>query len=655
MKPMSESHATQDSETVEEIVERGPDVIKRFAKTLPGRPGVYRMYNDKGDVLYVGKARNLKNRVSNYTRLGGHTNRIAAMIANTCSMEFVTTKTEPEALLLEANLIKRLKPRYNVILRDDKSFPYILIAKDHKVAQITKHRGARSRKGNYYGPFASAGSVNTTINLLQKAFLLRSCSDSYYENRTRPCLLYQIKRCAAPCTGEISEDGYAELVKQAEAFLSGKSNAVKTALAKQMEAASDQLDFERAAVCRDRISALSHVTASQGINPQSVAEADIFGLAQEGGQTCIQVFFIRAGQNWGTRAYFPRADKSFEPPDVLASFVAQFYDDKPVPRQILLSGKVSELELLSDALSTKAGRKVDMLVPERGEKRELVHLAMSNAREALGRKLADTSSQRKLLEGVKTVFGLPHTPRRIEVYDNSHIQGTNAVGGMIVAGPEGLAKAHYRKFNIKTGQDTGGDDFAMMKEVLTRRFSRLLKEQGGRPDQNMTLTDDTDTDDNNVDETSVGAWPDLLLIDGGKGQVSAVREVLKELEIDDMPVAGISKGPDRNAGREQFHVPGKAPFMLEQRDPVLYYVQRLRDEAHRFAIGTHRAKRAKQTLASPLDEISGIGPGRKKALLRAFGSARGVSGASVADLEQVEGISKSLATAIYGYFHEGET
>lgn len=649
---MSEPQITQDNETAEDAVESGPEVIKRFAKTLPGRPGVYRMYNHKGDVLYVGKARNLKNRVSNYTRLGGHTNRIAAMIANTCSMEFVTTKTEPEALLLEANLIKRLKPRYNVILRDDKSFPYILIAKDHEVAQIIKHRGARNRKGSYYGPFASAGSVNTTINLLQKAFLLRSCSDSYYENRTRPCLLFQIKRCAAPCTGEISSEGHGELVRQAEAFLSGKSNAVKTALAKQMEAASEELDFERAAVCRDRISALSHVTASQGINPQGVAEADVFGLAQEGGQTCIQVFFIRAGQNWGTRAYFPRADKSVEPADVLAAFIAQFYDDKPVPRQIMLSGEASEIDLLGTALSTKAGRKVELLVPQRGEKRELVQHAMTNAREALGRKLADTSSQKKLLEGVKTVFGLAGVPRRIEVYDNSHIQGTNAVGGMIVAGPEGLAKAHYRKFNIKTEQDTGGDDFGMMKEVLTRRFSRLMKEHGDRP---AATSDDPNSGGAPGDDTSVGTWPDLLLIDGGKGQLSAVHEVLKELGVEDVPVAGISKGPDRNAGREQFHVSGKPPFMLEQRDPVLYYVQRLRDEAHRFAIGTHRAKRAKAALANPLDEVGGIGPGRKKALLRAFGSARAVSGASVVDLEQVDGISKSLATAIYGHFHEGES
>jgi excinuclease ABC subunit C len=628
--------------------ERGPEVIKRFVRTLPGKPGVYRMYDARGDVLYVGKARNLKNRVGNYTRLGGHTNRIAAMIANTASMEFVTTRTEPEALLLEANLIKRLKPRYNVILRDDKSFPYILIARDHQVAQLTKHRGARNRKGSYYGPFASAGSVNATINSLQKAFLLRSCSDSYYENRTRPCLLYQIKRCAAPCTGEIADDDYNALVAQAEDFLSGKSDAVKKALAKQMEQASEELDFERAAIYRDRISALSHVTASQGINPAGVEEADIFGLAQQGGQTCIQVFFIRAGQNWGARAYFPRADKSFEPDDVLAAFIAQFYDDKPVPRQLLLSCAVAEAELLGDALSSKAGRKVDLSVPQRGQKRELAQHAETNAREALGRRLADTSSQRKLLEGVKTVFGLERIPRRVEVYDNSHIQGTNAVGAMIVAGQEGFAKAHYRKFNIKTDQDGGGDDFGMMREVLTRRFARLLKEHGARPGEGVDVEAPGEDDD-----TSIGSWPDLLLIDGGKGQLGVVLEVLDELGVEGVAVAGISKGPDRDAGREQFHVKGKAPFMLEQRDPVLYYVQRLRDEAHRFAIGSHRARRSKAIAANPLDEIEGIGPGRKKALLRAFGSARAVSKASVADLEAVEGISRSLATSIYDHFHEG--
>ena len=645
---IDEAKSTDGAEPDSGTVERGPDVIKRFVKTLPGKPGVYRMYDAKGDVLYVGKARNLKNRVSNYTRIGGHTNRIAAMIANTASMEFVTTQTEPEALLLEANLIKRLKPRYNVILRDDKSFPYILIAKDHEAAQITKHRGARNRKGSYYGPFASAGSVNATINSLQKAFLLRSCSDSYYENRTRPCLLFQIKRCAAPCTGEISPEDYNELVKQAEAFLSGKSDAVKKQLAQQMEQASEELDFERAAIYRDRISALSHVTASQGINPQGIEEADIFGLAQQGGQTCIQVFFIRAGQNWGARAYFPRADKSVEAADVLAAFIAQFYDDKPVPRTLLLSDEVAEAELLTDALSSKAGRKVELAVPQRGEKRELVEHARTNAREALGRRLADTSSQRKLLEGVQTVFGLDRLPRRIEVYDNSHIQGTNAVGAMIVAGQEGFAKAHYRKFNIKTQMDGGGDDFAMMHEVLTRRFSRLLKEQGDKPAE--ITEEEAGSEDG---DTSVGTWPDLLLIDGGKGQLSAVLDVLNELGVKGVAVAGISKGPDRDAGREQFHVKDKPPFMLEQRDPVLYYVQRLRDEAHRFAIGTHRAKRSKEMSLNPLDEIEGIGPGRKKALLKAFGSARAVSRASVSDLESVEGISKSLATAIYGHFHEG--
>ncbi len=645
-------HGEHDGETAAR--ERGPDVIRKFVRTLPGKPGVYRMYDARGDVLYVGKARNLKSRVSNYTRLGGHTNRIAAMIASTASMEFVTTQTEPEALLLEANLIKRLKPRYNVILRDDKSFPYILIAKDHEVAQITKHRGARNRKGSYYGPFASAGSVNTTINSLQKAFLLRSCTDSYYENRTRPCLLFQIKRCSAPCTGEIGQDDYNQLVAQAEEFLSGRSDAVKKSLAQQMEQASQDLDFERAAIYRDRISAMSHVTASQGINPEGIGEADVFGFAQQGGQTCVQVFFIRAGQNWGARAYFPKADKSFEPADVLAAFIAQFYDDKPVPRLILMSDEVSEVELLGDALSTRAGRRIEMSVPQRGNKRELVAHAQTNAREALGRRLAETSSQRKLLEGVKTVFGLDKLPRRIEIYDNSHIQGTNAVGAMVVAGQEGFAKAHYRKFNIRAEQDTGGDDFGMMREVLSRRFSRLLKEQGQKPDvkpDDISRVDETVTDEG--DDTSVGAWPDLLLIDGGKGQLSSVVSVLEELGVTDVAVAGISKGPDRDAGREQFHVPGRAPFMLEQRDPVLYYVQRLRDEAHRFAIGSHRARRSKAIAVNPLDEIGGIGPGRKKALLQAFGSARAVSKASVADLEAVEGISKSLATSIYEHFHEG--
>ena len=628
----------------------GPQVVQRFVKTLPGKPGVYRMLDVRGDVLYVGKARHLKNRVQSYTRLGGHTNRIAAMIANTASMEFITTATEAEALLLEANLIKKLKPRYNVILRDDKSFPYILIAEDHPAAQITKHRGARSRKGHYYGPFASAGSVNRTINALQKAFLLRSCSDSVYDNRTRPCLLYQIRRCAAPCTGEISLEDYGKLVEQAKAFLAGKSSSVKADLAADMETAADALDFEQAARYRDRIAALSHVTSQQGINPQHVSEADVFGLAMEGGQVCIQVFFFRAGQNWGNHAYFPRADKSLEPGEILASFITQFYDDRPQPKQLVVSHCLAERLLIADALSTRAGRRVEVIFPQRGEKRTLVQHAVANAREALGRRLADTRSQARLLEGVQRVFDLTAAPRRIEVYDNSHIQGSNPVGAMVVAGPQGLIKGQYRKFNIRSPDVVAGDDFAMMREVMTRRFSRLIKEHGPyephvqRPE---------DADDDAVDRDSLPAWPDLLLIDGGQGQLNAVCGILKDLGITGLPVAGVAKGPDRDAGREHFHVPGKPSFMLEARDPVLYYIQRLRDEAHRFAIGSHRARRKKSIASNPLDEIAGIGPGRKKALLKAFGSARAVARANVADLEAVDGISRSLAQTIHGHFNEG--
>ncbi|MCB1378910.1 MAG: excinuclease ABC subunit UvrC [Alphaproteobacteria bacterium] len=616
----------------------GPEVIRDFVSRLPGKPGVYRMYDAKGDVIYVGKARNLKNRVSNYTRMGGHTNRIAAMIALTRHMEFVTTNTEAEALLLEANLIKKLKPRYNVILRDDKSFPYILIAKDHRIAQLAKHRGARNRKGSYYGPFASAGSVNRAINTLQKAFLLRSCNDSIYTNRTRPCLLYQIKRCAAPCVGYVTPEAYDELVREAEAFLDGKSQAVKAELARQMEAAAESLDFEQAARYRDRIQAMSFVTAQQGINPQTVDEADVFGLAQEGGQTSIQVFFFRSGQNWGNRAYYPRADKSAELAEVLGSFIAQFYDDKPVPGLILLSHDVDDRALLEEALATHAGRKVEIAVPQRGEKKMLVDHAVTNAREALGRKMAESSSQAKLLEGVARVFELPDKPRRIEVYDNSHIQGSNPVGAMIVAGPDGLMKSQYRKFNIRS-EEAKADDFAMMREVLTRRFTRLLKEQGDRGD-------DAGTGD-------APAWPDLVLIDGGQGQLSAAKEVLDEMGLADLPVAGVAKGPDRDAGREHFYVMGKPSFMLEGRDPVLYYVQRLRDEAHRFAIGSHRARRSRAIGVNPLDEVPGIGPTRKKALLQAFGSAKAVSRASAADLAAVDGVSTALAQAIYDHFHEG--
>ena len=615
----------------------GTDVIRDFVSRLPGKPGVYRMYDAKGDVIYVGKARNLKNRVSNYTRAMGHTSRILTMIALTVHMEFVTTNTEAEALLLEANLIKKFKPRFNVILRDDKSFPYILIAKDRAVAQLTKHRGGRSRKGNYFGPFASAGAVNRAINTLQKAFLLRSCNDSVYENRTRPCLQYQIKRCSAPCVNYIEPQAYGELVEEAEAFLSGKSQSVKQDLAKQMDEAALRLDFEQAARLRDRIQAMSFVTAEQGINPQTVDEADVFGLAMEGGQTAIQAFFFRSGQNWGTHAFFPRADRSAEAAEILASFLAQFYDGKPVPALILLSHDVDERELLEEALSVHAGRRVEIATPQRGEKRLLVEHAMTNAREALGRRMAESSSQAKLLDGVAKAFGLAEAPRRIEVYDNSHIQGAFAVGGMIVAGPDGFMKSQYRKFNIRA-EDITSDDFAMMREVLTRRFTRLLKEQG---------------DDRGAAEGEAQAWPDLVLIDGGQGQLSAAKGVLDELGVADVPLVGVAKGPDRDAGREHFYLSGKPSFMIEARDPVLYYIQRLRDEAHRFAIGTHKARRSKAIGVNPLDEIPGIGPLRKKSLLRAYGSAKAVARAGVNDLAAVEGVSTALAQAIYDHFHEG--
>ena len=615
----------------------GPDIIRDFVTRLPGKPGVYRMVDAKGDVIYVGKARNLKNRVSNYTRPWGHTNRIAAMIALTVTMEFLTTGTEAEALLLEANLIKKLKPRFNVVMRDDKSFPYILIAKDHAVAQLAKHRGARNRKGNFYGPFASAGAVNRAINTLQKAFLLRSCTDSVFANRTRPCLLYQIKRCSAPCVSYIDMPAYNALVNEAEAFLGGKSQTVKADLARHMEQASDELDFERAARYRDRIQAMSFVTQTQGINPQTVEEADVFGIAQEGGQTCIQVFFFRSWQNWGNRSYYPRADRSVEHAELLAAFLAQFYDDKPVPALVLLSHDVEDRELLEEALSTLAGRAIEIAVPQRGEKKTLVDHAVTNAREALGRKMAESSSQVKLLEGVQRVFGLPEMPKRIEVYDNSHIQGSNPVGAMIVAGPDGFMKSQYRKFNIRS-EDIGSDDFAMMREVLTRRFTRLQKEQGERTDETTA---------------EFPSWPDLVLIDGGQGQLSAAKAVLDDQGLSTLPLAGVAKGPDRDAGREHFYTSGKASFMLEGRDPVLYYIQRLRDEAHRFAIGSHRARRSKAIGVNPLDEVPGIGPLRKKALLQAFGSAKAVARASVTGLTAVEGVSTALARTIYDHFHEG--
>jgi excinuclease ABC subunit C len=613
----------------------GATLIADFVTRLPGKPGVYRMYDGKGNVLYVGKARNLKNRVSNYARGQGHNNRIALMISLTAHMEFVTTASEAEALLLESNLIKKLKPRFNVILRDDKSFPYILIAKDHPAPQLAKHRGARNRKGSYYGPFASAGAVNAAINTLQKAFLVRTCSDATYSNRTRPCLLHQIKRCAAPCVGYVTPEDYAALVAEAETFLSKGGGPVKDELARKMEEASNELDFETAARYRDRIQAMSFVTQSQGINPQGVEEADVFALAHEGGQTCVQVFFFRSGQNWGNRAYFPRADKYTSDGELLAAFLGQFYDDKPLPPLILLSHEVEEQALLEEAFSAHAGHKVEIHVPQRGEKKMLVDHAVTNAREANGRKLAETSSQEKLLDGVAKAFGLEAPPRRIEIYDNSHIQGAEAVGGMVVAGPDGFMKSQYRKFNIRQ-TDVAGDDFGMMREVLTRRFSRLLKETGEGVE---------------APETGTPQWPDLVLIDGGQGQLSAARTVLEELGIHDVPLVGVAKGPDRDAGREHFYQQGRTSFMLEARDPVLYYVQRLRDEAHRFAIGTHRARRSRAIGLNPLDEIPGIGPTRKKALLQSFGSAKAVGKANVADLAAVDGVSSQLAQAIFDHFH----
>lgn len=624
----------------------GAEVIQTLVKRLPNAPGVYRMMNAAGDVLYVGKARSLKKRVTQYAQGRFHTNRIGRMVRETATMEFVVTRTEIEALLLEANLIKRLRPRFNVLMRDDKSFPYILITGDHASPGIYKHRGARSRKGDYFGPFASAQAVGRTINSLQRAFLLRSCTDSFFENRTRPCLLFQIKRCAAPCTGEISHAGYAELVDEAKDFLSGRSQKVKTEMSAAMQEAAEELDFERAAIFRDRLAALSHVQSHQGINTQAVEEADVFAIHQEGGQVCIQVFFFRTGQNWGNRAYFPKADPALEASAVLGSFLAQFYDDKPTPRMILLSHGVDEQELLAEALSARAGRKVAVSVPQRGEKKDLTDHALQNAREALGRRLAETSTQARLLAGFAETFGLEKPPSRIEVYDNSHIMGTNAVGGMIVAGAEGFVKSQYRKFNIRSTDITPGDDFGMMREVMQRRFSRLIKEHG----------DAAPGEDGEGDEGIAGgfpAWPDVILIDGGQGQMSAVRAILSDLGVADSVVAiGVAKGQDREAGRERFFAEGKPSFTLPVRDPVLYFVQRLRDEAHRFAIGSHRARRKKEMVKSPLDEIAGIGPGRKRALLLHFGTAKAVSRAAMEDLMGVDGISETVARTVYNHFHE---
>ncbi len=609
----------------------GAALIKDQAGRLPDAPGVYRMYGEGGECLYVGKARSLKKRVIQYAQGRFHTNRIATMVDLTRAMEFASTRTETDALLLEINLIKQLKPRFNVLLRDDKSFPEIVIRRDHEAPQLRKHRGAHTIKGDYFGPFASANAVNRTLSTLQKAFLLRSCSDSIYDSRTRPCMLHQIRRCAAPCTGLIAPDDYGALVAQAELFLRGKSRAVMASLSDQMQAASDELEFETAARLRDRIRALAAVAQETTVNPETVEEADIFALHSEGGQACVQVFFFRAGQNWGNRAYFPRIDKSDSDAEVMGAFIGQFYDDKPIPKLVLVSCEPFEIELLAEAFSMKGGRRMEIVRPRRGEKRGLVDEALTNAREALGRRMAEGSAQARLLNGVAEAFGLDGPPERIEVYDNSHIMGTNAVGGMIVTGPEGFQKSQYRKFNIKGTDLTPGDDFGMMKEVLRRRFSRLVK-------------------DEEAGEAVIR--PDLVLIDGGAGQIGVVREVMADLGVDDIPVVGVAKGPDRDAGLERFFVADKPPFMLEPKSPVLYYLQRLRDEAHRFAIGTHRAKRSAEMVKNPLDEIEGVGPGRKKALLHAFGSARGVSRASVEDLVKVEGVSEALAQRVFDYFRK---
>ncbi|MFC4732141.1 excinuclease ABC subunit UvrC [Salipiger abyssi] len=623
---MSDTPQTENAD-----VPHGFEVIQSYLKTLDSSPGVYRMLDEQSRVLYVGKARNLRARVSNYARPSGHSRRIFRMISETASMMFLTTRTETEALLLEQNLIKQLKPKFNVLLRDDKSFPNIQVTTEHAFPQIRKHRGAKTEKAAYYGPFASAGAVNRTLNQLQKVFLLRNCSDSMFESRTRPCLLYQIKRCSAPCVGYISEADYARSVKDAQRFLSGKSTGVQEALAAQMMEASEAMEFERAAALRDRIRALTQVQTVQGINPRGVAEADVIALHMEGGQACVQVFFIRAHQNWGNKDYYPRVGEDVEAAEVLEAFLGQFYDTKEPPRLLLLSHGIENADLMADALSGKLGRKVEIAVPQRGEKAELVEGAARNARESLARRMAETATQAKLLRGVAEAFGLEAPPQRIEVYDNSHIMGTNAVGAMIVAGPEGFLKNQYRKFNIRGDDLTPGDDFGMMKEVLTRRFTRLLK-------------DDPERDK--------GLWPDLLLIDGGAGQVSAVAEIMREYGVEDIPMVGVAKGIDRDAGKEEFHRIGQRPFALRHNDPVLYFIQRLRDEAHRFAIGTHRAKRAKSQMANPLDEVPGVGASRKRALLAHFGSAKAVSRANLADLKAVDGVSAALAERIYAFFHE---
>jgi excinuclease ABC subunit C len=623
---MSEANTTESS-----APPTGRNVIAAYVRTLDSSPGVYRMLDAQARVLYVGKARNLKMRVTNYTRPTGHSGRIDRMISETARMMFLTTRTETEALLLEQNLIKQLKPRYNVLLRDDKSFPNILVGSEHAFPQISKHRGAKKSKGNYYGPFASAGAVNRTLTQLQRVFLLRDCSDAMFDSRSRPCLLYQIKRCSAPCVDKISTDDYAATVADAERFLSGRSTEIQELLATQMQAAAEKMEFERAAALRDRIRALTQVQSAQGINPRGVIEADVIALHLAGGQACVQVFFIRANQNWGNQDFYPRIGLDVDEAEVLEAFIGQFYDSKEPPRMLLLSHPIENADLMTEALTGKLGRKVEIIVPQRSEKAELVDGALRNARESLARKQAETASQGKLLKGLAEAFAMDAPPQRIEVYDNSHIQGSHAVGGMIVAGPEGFLKSQYRKFNIKGDDLTPGDDFGMMKEVLSRRFKRLIKDD---PDRNKAI------------------WPDLLLIDGGAGQVSAVAEIMSDFGIKDLPMIGVAKGVDRDHGKEEFHRIGQRPFALRHNDPVLYFIQRLRDEAHRFAIGTHRAKRAKTITATPLDEVPGVGAGRKKALLSHFGSAKAVSRANLIDLKAVDGISSALAETIYAFFND---
>jgi excinuclease ABC subunit C len=684
----------------------GLPVIARYAKLAPASPGVYRMIDSNGEVLYVGKAKHLRKRILAYQRPTGHNTRIARMIAASAAIEFVSTATETEALLLEANLIKRLRPRFNVLLRDDKSFPYILISGDHPAPQICKHRGSRSSAGDYFGPFASVWAVNRTITALERAFLIRSCSDAVFESRTRPCLLFQIKRCSGPCTAEIAPDDYAELVREAKTFLSGKSRMVKEELAAEMERASSALDFERAAVYRDRLAALSAIQAHQGINPRSLEEADVFAVHQEAGFSCVEVFFFRTGQNWGNRAYFPRADRSLPAEEILGSFLAQFYDDKPCPRLVLISHEIEDRALIADALTIKSARRVDVMVPQRGEKKELVEHALANAREALGRKLAETSSQHRLLKALAGAFSLPRPPQRIEVYDNSHIQGSNAVGAMIVAGPEGFCKKAYRKFNIRSAELAPGDDYGMMREVLTRRFRRLIAETGrtaarpspgsyaanatavqgaaapvengvepflnsslerapgeaflaastaSGPDRGLNCATAESAEqgpDESRQEDQETSWPDLLLIDGGRGQLNAAQEILSLLGVTDLPLVAIAKGQDRNAGQETFFMGSRPPFNLKPRDPVLYFVQRLRDEAHRFAVGSHRQRRKRDLREGGLQEIPGIGPARKRALLRHFGTLRAVERASIADLEHVPGINAETARKVYDFLHE---